>query len=874
MKKILTILIGMLASAALWAQTPIRVDVQNLVGLDEQFNVTFIIEGESRPSDFSWQPGEDFQLVWGPQSGSSTSITIINGKRTKTSQFTYTYILSPLRAGKFNLPAATATIDGKQVTSRSASVEVAAGGASSGRSSGQGSSSQDQPSARQQTGNISDDDLFMRLTLSRNNVVIGEPVTATLKIYQRVDIEGFEDVRFPTFNGFWSQEVETPTNINFTREMVGDEIYNSAVLRRWVLIPQQAGSLTIDPSELVCLVRFRIQSRSNSIFDDFFEDNVRRVRKRVTAPAASVTVRNLPAGAPASFGGGVGTYTMTARLSKDSLKTHDAASLLITVSGKGNVALLQAPQVRFPSDFEVYDVKTVENTDRSTGGTSGSKTFEYPFIPRSYGDFTIEPVEYSYFDINAGRYETLTSAPMEIRVARGTASASSGSASALPTLDRKDVRTLGEDIRFIQTRKPALKTRPGFLVARPAYWILLVLLLAAAAGLYAALRGMAARRADVAGTRNRGAAKMAMKRLKLSKEFLDKGLQTAFYEELHRALLGFVSDKLGMQVEDLSRDNIAARLEEQGVGKELTERFTALLDACEFARYAPSAGPEGMSGHYETAVDVISSIEASMKRKPSASGAALLALLLLAVPATGARAADAYADSLWNAGTAAYQDGRWTDALRSFEELSASGVESAAVYYNIGNAAYQAGELPVAILNYERALKLDPSFDDARFNLAFANGRIQDKIDVIPEFFLKAWMRNVCYALGSNTWAVLSLLLLAGALAMFLLYLLGASPAARRTGFFSAIVLALLFAGCLSFARWQSRDYFRADSAIVMRPVSSVKSSPSGGTAAKDLFVLHEGTKVRILDQVGDYSNIELSDGRQGWLPSADIEMI
>ena len=859
---------------ALWAQTSIRVDVQNIVAQDEQFNITFIIEGESRPSDFTWSPGDDFQLVWGPQSGSSTSISIVNGKRTRSSQYTYTYILAPKAVGKFSLPAATATVGGSVISSRPASVEVVSGGASSS-SRGSQSQAQGNPQSRQQTGTIADEDLFMRLTLSRNNVVIGEPVTATLKLYQRVDLAGFEDAKFPTFNGFWSQEVEAPTNINFSREVVGGEIYNSAVLRRWVLIPQQAGTLQIDPSELVVLANIRIASRSNSIFDSFFEDNVRQIRKRVIAPAASVTVRGLPAGAPASFGGGVGTFTMTTRLSKDSLKTHDAASLLVTVSGKGNVALLQAPQIRFPSDFEVYDVKTTENTDRSTGGTSGTKTFEYPFIPRSHGDFTIDPVEYAYYDVNAGRYVTLTSDPLEVKVARGRETASSGvSSGSLPTVDRKGVRNLGEDIRFIRTGKPALRTSAGFFVARPGYWILLALLLAGAAAAWAVLRRQAERRADVAGSRNRGATKMAMKRLKLSKDFLDKGLQTAFYEELHRALLGFVSDKLGMQVEDLSRDNITERLQAAGVSDALTGRFADLLDACEYARYAPSAETGGMDTHYSEAVEVISSIDSSMKRKPSAAGPAVLALLLLLIPATGLRAADAVADSLWNAGTAAYQDGRWTDAIQAYDELIASGVESATVYYNLGNAAFKAGETPKAILNYERALKLDPSFDDARFNLEFANSLVQDKIDEIPELFIKAWTRKVCYALGSNAWAVLSLLLLAGALALLLLFLLGRSSGARRAGFFGAIAAFLLFLGCLGFARWQSRDYFRADGAIVMRPVSSVKSSPSGGTAAKDLFVLHEGTKVRILDSVGDWCNIELSDGRQGWIPMTDIEII
>ena len=872
MKKLSVFVLCVLTSVLGWAQASIRVDVQNIVGADEQFNVTFIIEGDNRPSSFSWDPGEDFQLVWGPQSGSSTSISIVNGKRTKTSQFTYTYVLLPRRAGRFSLPVATASAGGTTVSSKPVTVEVVAGGSSS--ASGSSSGSAPGGASARTDGTISDRDLFMRLTLSRSNVVIGEPVTATLKLYQRVDIAGFEDARFPTFNGFWNQEVETPTNISFSREVVGEEIYNSAVLRRWVLIPQQAGTLTIDPAELVCLVNIRVAGRSNSIFDSFFEDNVRRIRKRVTTPAASVTVRSLPSGVPASFGGGVGSFTMTAKLSKDSLKTHDAASLIVTVSGKGNVSLLQAPEIRFPADFEVYDVKTSENTDRSVGGTSGSKTFEYPFIPRSHGDFELEPVEYAYYDVNAGRYVTLTSGPLSVSVARGKGAAVRETPSdGLPAVERKGVKNLGEDIRFIEMRRPSFASDAGFLVSRPLYWILAVLLAVSAAVVWFVFRKQAARRADVAGSRNRAATKMAMKRLRQTKEFLDKDLRSAFYEELHRALLGFVSDKLGMQVEDLTRDNISARLQESGAGADLAGQFADLLDACEFARYAPDGEGGSMQDHYETAVRVISSLSASMKRKPSGGAAVLLAVLLLSAPAV-MRAADNYPDSLWNAGVSAYQDGRWTDAVSDFRALSAAGIESAAVWYNLGNASFKAGDVPGAILAYERTLKLDPSHADARFNLEFAQTQIQDRIDAVPEFILKTWARKCCWLLSSDAWAVLSLFFLAGALALLLLYLLGRGTGLRKTGFFGAIAAALVFILCLNFSLWQSRDYTRADSAIVMRPVSSVKSSPSGGNAAKDLFVLHEGTKVRILDNVGDWCNIELSDGRQGWIPTKDIEII
>ncbi len=386
------------------AQNVIRVEAPDVVAVNEQFNVTFIIEGEKSPSDFHWSEGDDFQLVWGPQKGSSSSIQIINGKRSSSHQTTFTYILIPKSTGTFQLPVATAMLSGDKIASSSVSIQVVSDGASASQSSGQGGNGTKSSGGGQtsSTGDISSGDLFLRLSLSRSEVVIGEPITATLKIYQRVNVVGFENAKLPTFNGFWSQETFAPTNIEFKRESLDDKIYNTALLRTYVLIPQQSGTITIEPAELVCLVNVRAaQSASSSLFDRFFQDEYQTIRKRVTTPAVKVKVNPLPAGQPASFGGGVGNFGISARLTTDNLKTHDAASLIITVSGRGNVALLEEPKVNFPPDFEVYDTKTTENTDKSNGGTSGSKSFEYPFIPRSHGDFTIDPVEYSYYDVNA-----------------------------------------------------------------------------------------------------------------------------------------------------------------------------------------------------------------------------------------------------------------------------------------------------------------------------------------------------------------------------------------------------------------------------------------------------------------------------------------
>lgn len=877
MKKLFCIVAFLLTAIfQMSAQNVIRVEAPDVVAVNEQFNVTFIIEGEKSPSDFQWSSGDDFQLVWGPQKGSSSSIQIINGKRSSSHQTTFTYILIPKATGTFQLPVATALLSGDRISSTQASIQVVSDGASSSQSSGQngGKSSGGGQTSSTGSGEISSNDLFMRLSLSRTEVVIGEPITATLKIYQRANVVGFENAKFPTFNGFWSQETYVPNNIEFKRESLDDKIYNTAVLRTYVLIPQQSGTITIDPAELVCLVNIRTApSTSNSLFDSFFQDEYRTIRKRVTTPAVKVKVNPLPAGQPASFGGGVGNFGISARLTTDNLKTHDAASLIITVSGRGNVALLEEPKVNFPPDFEVYDTKTTENTDKSNGGTSGSKSFEYPFIPRSHGDFTIDPVEYSYYDVNAGKYVTLRTEPLHVKVAKGKGGDSTPVTTVNSGVERKDVKSLADDIRFIFTGKPGLSGSGSFFVGSVFFWILLALMILGATSVYLAFRKVAAMRADVAGTKNRRATKMAQKRLKLAGEYLDKNLYTAFYEELHEALIGFVSDKLNMDMSEISKDNIASALTEGGVSEEQTKAFTDLLDACEFARYSPDGGNEAMRSHYDAALKVISSIDSGLKTggKSLRKVVTVVTLLLSLGASMNIQAKDL--DSLWTAGVQAYTDGKFSDASAAWTSIEESGQKSAKLYYNLGNAWFKQGNYPKAILNYERALRLDPSYSDARYNLEFTSNFVQDKIEPVPEFILKSVARKVCYVMGSNAWAVIFLVLLAAALVMGLLFLLGSSVGKRRAGFYCGIVLLLLSAGALSFSIWQKSDSVKTDTAIVMSPVSSVKSSPSSGSS-KDLFVIHEGTKVTILDEVGSWKNIALADGRQGWIPASDIEII
>lgn len=868
MRRIVLMIFMGLMSIVASAQTSIQVQTHNVVSLDEQFTVSFVIEGNS-PSNFDWEPGDDFNLLWGPQQGRSTSIQVINGKRTESSQTTYSYVLRPTKAGKFTLPKAKAVVAGREIFSSAATVEVIGGGESASSASSSNNGTTQKASTQNAAAPNSGQDVFMDLSFDKTNVVVGEPIKAVLKLYQRADIVGFEGAGFPDFDGFWSQETLAPSNIQFERETYGGQIYNAAVLREYVLIPQHSGTIEISPAELVCLVNVRVSSGSSNIFDSFF-DEYATVRKKVRTMPAKINVRPLPQGAPDSFAGGVGVFSVDVSLTRDSLSAHEAASLILKVSGRGNISLLETPKITFPLDMEAYDPKVTGSV--ASNGISGTKTYEYPFIPRSAGDFEIGPIKYSYYDIDKQRYVTVDTGTLSLNVARGN-EYDEGTVVMAGT-SRRSVENKGTDIRYIATKTPVFDQMGVFFVGSQLFWILISVLCLLALTVWIVFRRVAARRADVVGTKNRKATKMALKRLRFAGSLLKKNQYSDFYAELHKALLGYMSDKMNMPMSELSKDNMSEVLLQNGVMEVYVQELMEILDSCEYARYAPSTGNQAMTTDYEKAVEVISSIDSSMKTRKGNAGRYYMTVALLLLCSFGADASQTSgADSLWTAGNAAYERGSWIEAVDAYEEISDMGLESAELYYNIGNAWFKAGDNAKAVLYYERALKLDPSFEDARYNLEIVGSRIQDKIEPVPEFFLKEWLRNISQMMSSDSWAVISVVLLGITLSLLLVFVMASSVLWRRVGFFTGIVTLLLMVSALSFAVWQKDDYLAHDQAVVMKTVTPVKSSPTNDNST-DLFILHEGTKVTVLESMGAWTNISLADGRQGWMKTSDIERI
>ena len=577
------------------------VDAPNVVEKDEIFRIVYTADAEVE--EFTAPELSGLELLAGPMPSRMSSTNIVNGVRTDVFEINYTIMVRARQTGVATVSPASVTIDGKQYTSKALSIEVVAGN-SSGGSGGNGNGAQE--SNAPENGEVSSEDIFLKLSFSKTRVVRGEPIVATLKLYTRVPIAGFEDVKFPVFNGFWSQELETPQNINFVRENYNNQVYSSAVLRRYILLPQQTGDLTVDPSYMVCQIQIRTSGGSLSMFDSFF-DTYHTVRKRLSTPSATIKVNPLPSGAPASFGGGVGDFTMEVNLSADSIRAHEAASLTVEINGSGNINLIETPFVELPQDFEKYDVKTDNSFSNGTSGLSGKKVFEFPFIPRSEGLFVIPPVKYSYYSIRQGRYITLESDTLKLKVLPN--SNASSSAQVVSGINKQSVVNLGSDIRYIFTSSADLARKDRFLIA--SWYFAVAVIIIALLFLVAdkVLKEREKLRGDVRRTRNRRANKVARNRLKLAQSYLAKGLQAPFYEELHKALLGYVSDKLSIQFAEMQRDAIIELLESRGIQAQERDELISLIDECEMARYSQQQSDGAMDGQYKRAIDIISTLE-------------------------------------------------------------------------------------------------------------------------------------------------------------------------------------------------------------------------------------------------------------------------
>lgn len=837
---------------------------QNLVGsapshvaVGEQFRLTYKVNTQDVSEFRAGNIPNELEVLIGPNRSMQSSYQMINGHTSSTSSITYTYIVAATKNGTYTIPPAHVTIGGKTIASNAIKIQVS-GSAQGNSSSRQRQNDDDDVEMRDAGSRISGSDLFIRVSASKKRVHEQEPILLTYKVYTLVSLTQLRG-DMPDLKSFYTQEVDLPQQKSFSIEHVNGRPYRTCTWSQYVMFPQMTGKLQIPSITFEGIVVQ--QNRNVDPFEAFFNggSGYIEVKKKIVAPGIEIQVDPLPE-RPANFSGGVGQFNISAQLNKTETKANDPVSMRIIVSGSGNLKLIKEPIVQFPKDFDKYDAKITDKIKLTANGLEGSKIYDILFVPRHQGKYEIPPVEFTYFDTATNSYKTARSENFVLDVEKGSEIGSVSDFSG-----QEDLKELNKDIRFIKTGKISQQGVDNFFFGSTTYWICLIALALLFISLFVVFRQRAIDNANVTKMRGKKANKVATKRLKKASRLMADNKSDQFYDEVLRALWGYVGDKLNMPVEHLSHDNISQRLTERQVDADVVAQFMEALDECEFERYAPGDPKGNMNKVYEKAMTAIEKIEETMRKRRSTKSAITVVLLLFLLPLSSQAVTKTEADS-------AYVRGQYQQAISDYETLLKNGA-SAELYYNLGNSYYRTENITRAVLNYERALLLSPGDRDIRFNLQLAQSKTIDKIVPESEMFFITWYHSLVNLMSVDGWARTALISLSLVIILLLVYLFSERIMLRKIGFFGGFALLLLFLFSNLFASQQKQNLIYRKGAIVISPSVAVKSTPAkNGT---DLFILHEGTKVNITDgSMKGWKEIRLADGKEGWIESSKIEII
>lgn len=594
------LLVAIFSTLTSWAQVSFTVAAPTPVAVGSPFRAEFSIDSEPDRGSFNAPAFEGFEVIAGPSVSTGHSVQWINGKQTSSYNCTYTFVLMPVEEGIFTIAPATISAGGKSYSTEPLKIEVIKEqGSSSSSSTGE------KPSAE---GSIGKDDVFIRLRLSDTDVYKGESIRASLVLYTRIDIANIESLEMPPFNDFWSQELSFDNAPS--REEYNGRIYQTYKLAEYLLSPQRSGKLTIDPVKMEIIAQVVVQD-SRSIDPIFGGRQIYNVPRSLSTAPTTIDVKEFPSSAPATFNGAVGSFTMKSTLPESSIMVNTAEQIEITISGSGNLKFITKPRLVMPESFEVYDAKVADNVKVSAAGTSGSITYTFPFVARSSGEFTIDPVAFTYFDPATAEYHTLATERFTLSVADDGTSVTSA-----PTVIGGgyggQMKQLDRDIRYIATDAKLRNSRDMFILS-PMYWLVVVVIVALFVVAYLVMRRRIVQNRNVVARRMKRADKVAVQRLRMAQRYMAEHNRHAFYEELLRAMWGYISDKFNIPVSNLTKETIREELYRRNVSAADAEQFCQIISRADEAQYAPSV--EGDMGEvYGDAVDVISKIESVVKR--------------------------------------------------------------------------------------------------------------------------------------------------------------------------------------------------------------------------------------------------------------------
>ncbi len=577
---------------------------RNPVAVDQQFQLNFSLNASG--SNFSPPDLSDFTVLSGPNQ--STSMQFINGNMTQS--LTLSYILQPKREGSFKIGSAVVFVNGQKVMSTPISVTVTKNSTSGTGQSGGKNQNTDEKS------NISSKNIYIKVEASKKSLYQGEALVATYKLYSTVPLINYGINKVPSLNGFWSHDIELPSQLQLTNEVYNGVNFQVGVIKKVVLFPQQSGVLVLDPMEGECIARVQVRrNNSNSPFDvfndPFFNDpffgmgGVRNVKFAVKSEPLQIQVKGLPSGPPSSFSGAVGKFEIEGIADLTSIKANDPVTFRLKIKGQGNLKLIDAPVFDLSPDIEKYDPKITDNVVINSNGALGTRTFEYLLIPRHQGSYEIPPIEFAYFDLNQKRYVTLKTNKIVLKVEKGAA----GSASISSGSGKSDFQLLNREIRFIKTQNVDFKDASGSFVASIYFWILTLIPLLLLPVVFYVRYHQSKVDSDISGYKSKRANSLAKKKLRSAKKMMQVGTEKEFFAEITKVIYGFIGDKLKIPVSDLSRELAVMRLTSSGVSQETINKLMDTLDYCEMSSYARGIENRSVTDIYSSVESTITSIE-------------------------------------------------------------------------------------------------------------------------------------------------------------------------------------------------------------------------------------------------------------------------
>lgn len=568
------------------------------VGQNDRFQVYFEFSGSDANGLTNFNPPSfnNFKILSGPNQ--SSSMQIINGRVSAT--ITYSYIITATVIGQFSIGSASVEYNGKEYKTEPINMNVVKG--------------QPQKPSQSDPG-FSDEEIsknvFIVAQADKHSVIKGEQVTVVYKLYTKLEISSPQISKLPTYEGFWAEELEGSNTLRFGIEMYKGQRFRAAEIKRVALFPTKSGTLSVTPFELtIPVIVQRKKTGRGDIFDEFFNDPFFGRRETVEFLSKSnritINVSELPAAnVPASFKGAVGDFKFSANLDKSDVETNEALTLRITLSGTGNIKLLELPELKLPPGFEQYEPKVSESINKRNV-VSGTKTAEYLIVPRISGSKTIPAVEFSYFNPGSKSYVTLKSPEHKINIRRGTSYVESESSG----FRKEDIKLLSEDIRFIKTSSFNFRRNDEIDLVKSWFWVSLFIPLAVFFGFISYKRRQDKLSGNIRLLNYQKAEKKARTRLKAARKALDAENVILFYNELSQALYGYLEDKLGLQKAEFTQDKVLQILSERVSEEILINSVKEISDKCEFTRFAPSSdGKEIAKELYDDTVKVIIELE-------------------------------------------------------------------------------------------------------------------------------------------------------------------------------------------------------------------------------------------------------------------------